>query len=125
MLYRMTKVADTLIPKARQEKLLQGLMVEIIRLTNQNDPLGVPLYPFSHRGLFPKGANASVEDRIGAPLPDGRRFDDEPTSSPPSSSIHGISVTPPMSSAIPSSEMLPPPITVHSISGTRNRMGWS
>ncbi|KAH9082174.1 hypothetical protein EDB83DRAFT_2503296 [Lactarius deliciosus] len=34
----------------RQEKLLQGLMTEIVRMTTQQQPLevGIPLYPFSH-----------------------------------------------------------------------------
>jgi hypothetical protein len=41
---------------ARQERLLQGLMREIVRLTGQKQPLqvGVPLYPFSHHSLFEK-----------------------------------------------------------------------
>ncbi|XP_006454415.1 hypothetical protein AGABI2DRAFT_214436 [Agaricus bisporus var. bisporus H97] len=40
----------------RQERLLQGLMREIVRLTGQKQPLqvGVPLYPFSHQTLFEK-----------------------------------------------------------------------
>ncbi|KAF8584497.1 hypothetical protein K439DRAFT_1346065 [Ramaria rubella] len=39
----------------RQEKLLQGLMTEILQMTTQAQPLkvGVPLYPFSHAGVFP------------------------------------------------------------------------
>ncbi|KAF8496657.1 hypothetical protein JB92DRAFT_3225901 [Gautieria morchelliformis] len=39
----------------RQEKLLQGLMAEILQMTSQAQPLkvGVPLYPFSHAGVFP------------------------------------------------------------------------
>jgi len=41
---------------ARQERLLQGLMREIVRMTAQKHPLevNVPLYPFSHRSLFQK-----------------------------------------------------------------------
>jgi len=41
----------------RQERLLQGLMKEIVRMTAQRQPLevGVPLYPFSHATLFRKG----------------------------------------------------------------------
>ncbi|KAF9240865.1 hypothetical protein BU15DRAFT_87440 [Melanogaster broomeanus] len=50
----------------RQEKLLQGLMEEIVRLTNQKRSLevGVPLYPFSHTRLF-----ASPTVTPNAPLP--------------------------------------------------------
>ncbi|EGO27168.1 hypothetical protein SERLADRAFT_366694 [Serpula lacrymans var. lacrymans S7.9] len=38
----------------RQEKLLQGLMKEIVRLTSQRQPLevGLPLFPFSHASVF-------------------------------------------------------------------------
>jgi len=58
---------------ARQEKLLQGLMSEIVRLTNQMQPLdvGVPLYPFSRETAFDKPSPTS------APLPSGSPFDDE------------------------------------------------
>lgn len=40
----------------RQERLLQGLMREIVRMTAQKQPLevGVPLFPFSHSTLFRK-----------------------------------------------------------------------
>lgn len=62
---------------ARQEKLLQGLMTEIIRMTSQMQPLevGVPLYPFSHSGLFARNANGGTHE-TGAPLPNGRTFED-------------------------------------------------
>ena len=58
---------------ARQEKLLQGLMSEIVRLTSQMQPLdvGVPLYPFSRETAFDKPSPTS------APLPSGSPFDDE------------------------------------------------
>jgi hypothetical protein len=38
----------------RQEKLLQGLMSDILQMTSQAQPLavGVPLYPFSHGTLY-------------------------------------------------------------------------
>jgi hypothetical protein len=50
---------------ARQEKLLQGLMGEIIRMTAQKQPLevGVPLYRFSHRTVFRK-------DEVAATIPE-------------------------------------------------------
>lgn len=58
----------------RQEKLLQGLMTEIVRMTTQQQPLevGIPLYPFSHAGVFSKPAPGSDEDAGHvhiAPLP--------------------------------------------------------
>lgn len=58
---------------ARQEKLLQGLMSEIVRLTSQMEPLevGVPLYPFSRETAFDKPSP------IIAPLPSGSPFEDE------------------------------------------------
>ncbi|EMD42229.1 hypothetical protein CERSUDRAFT_110761 [Gelatoporia subvermispora B] len=50
----------------RQEKMLQGLMTEIVRMTSQMQPLevGVPLYPFSRERIF-----AQSQERTGAPLP--------------------------------------------------------
>ncbi|KAG0708958.1 hypothetical protein DFH29DRAFT_1036272 [Suillus ampliporus] len=53
----------------RQEKLLQGLMREIVRLTNQKQPLevGLPLYPFSHTTLF--ATPTLPENAQMAPLP--------------------------------------------------------
>ena len=56
---------------ARQEKLLQGLMSEIVRLTSQMEPLevGVPLYPFSRETAFDKPSPTS------APLPSGSPFE--------------------------------------------------
>ena len=57
---------------ARQEKLLQGLMSEIVRITSQMQPLevGVPLYPFSRETAFDKPSPTT------APLPSGSPFDD-------------------------------------------------
>ncbi|OCH95807.1 hypothetical protein OBBRIDRAFT_767116 [Obba rivulosa] len=65
----------------RQEKLLQGLMTEIVRMTSQMQPLevGVPLYPFSHERVF-----AQSQERTGAPLPGtSQSFAEALTSSPP------------------------------------------
>lgn len=55
---------------ARQEKLLQGLMSEIVRMTTQQQPLevGIPLYPFSHARVFAKSAVGSDEDGGHVPL---------------------------------------------------------
>ncbi|KAF8912753.1 hypothetical protein CPB84DRAFT_1885361 [Gymnopilus junonius] len=58
----------------RQERLLQGLMREIVRMTAQKQPLevGVPLYPFSHTTLFRKDQPPSAPTEEGsstAPLP--------------------------------------------------------
>ncbi|KAI0639794.1 hypothetical protein C8Q77DRAFT_1214234 [Trametes polyzona] len=66
----------------RQEKLLQGLMTEIVRMTTQMQPLevGVPLYPFSHAGVFSK--ETIPTDGTGAPLPDSTQYEttsDSPT----------------------------------------------
>jgi len=75
-----------LIFLAGQEKLLQGLMSEIVRMTTQQQPLevGIPLYPFSHARVFAKSAAGSDEDggRVSiAPLPLTPSF--EETISPP------------------------------------------
>ncbi|RDB28815.1 Zinc finger transcription factor YRR1 [Hypsizygus marmoreus] len=56
----------------RQERLLQGLMREIVRMTAQKQPLevGVPLYPFSHTSLFRKDESPRPpQSEDGAPLP--------------------------------------------------------
>ncbi|KDR85087.1 hypothetical protein GALMADRAFT_233700 [Galerina marginata CBS 339.88] len=58
----------------RQERLLQGLMREIVRMTAQKQPLevGVPLYPFSHTTLWRKDEAPQVvgdESSGVAPLP--------------------------------------------------------
>ncbi|KAI0080084.1 hypothetical protein K474DRAFT_1638510 [Panus rudis PR-1116 ss-1] len=75
----------------RQEKLLQGLMTEIVRMTTQPQPLevGVPLYPFSHTTLFSKdGGGVVQQDHIENPLPDSSRFEEHTSGSP--TSLHGI-----------------------------------
>lgn len=56
----------------RQERLLQGLMREIVRMTVQEQPLevGLPLYPFSHTTLFGKDEVSQPEPQSAAvPLP--------------------------------------------------------
>ncbi|CCM05167.1 uncharacterized protein FIBRA_07376 [Fibroporia radiculosa] len=60
----------------RQEKLLQGLMTEIVCMTSQRQPLdvGVPLYPFSHAGLFSK--ESTSREPICAPLPGAHSFEE-------------------------------------------------
>ncbi|KIY62449.1 hypothetical protein CYLTODRAFT_438894 [Cylindrobasidium torrendii FP15055 ss-10] len=54
----------------RQERLLQGLMKEIVRMTAQKQPLevGVPLYPFSSNTLWRKDVSTSSDsmDQTGA-----------------------------------------------------------
>ncbi|KAF8730486.1 hypothetical protein AX14_005539 [Amanita brunnescens Koide BX004] len=62
----------------RQERLLQGLMGEIIRMTAQKQPLevGVPLYRFSHRTTFRKGEVSIMapEDNATASLSRNTRY---------------------------------------------------
>ncbi|KAG6829382.1 hypothetical protein H0H92_004650 [Tricholoma furcatifolium] len=56
----------------RQERLLQGLMREIVRMTAHKHPLevGMPLYPFSHNTLFRMDESPTmVSDDGAAPLP--------------------------------------------------------
>jgi len=74
---------------SRQEKLLQGLMREIVRMTAQKQPLevGVPLYPFSHTTLFRKdevSSRNSEEQTTVATWPASSPFEDTGIS-PPSS----------------------------------------
>lgn len=63
---------------ARQERLLQGLMGEIIRMTAQKQPLevGVPLYRFSHRIPFRKDevSDMAPENTATAPLSRNTRY---------------------------------------------------
>jgi hypothetical protein len=63
---------------ARQEKLLQGVMTEIVRMTSQMQPLevGVPLYPFSRETAFVKHAADSVMAQ-GPPLPTSSSYDED------------------------------------------------
>jgi hypothetical protein len=71
---------------ARQEKLLQGLMREIVRMTAQKQPLemGVPLYPFSHASLFASRTQSTggvEEDPAGGmPLPSSPPVEEAPCS---------------------------------------------
>ncbi|KAI0321367.1 hypothetical protein OF83DRAFT_1100013 [Amylostereum chailletii] len=63
----------------RQEKLLQGLMTEIVRMTTQQRPLdvGIPLYPFSHAGVFSKSQASDEEAPVHvAPLPVSPSFEE-------------------------------------------------
>ena len=102
----MTPVSNTTSPDnthpARQEKLLQGLMREIVRMTAQKQPLevGVPLYPFSHAGVFDKSLrhNGSDSERAPppAPLPHSSPYED-PIHSP--TSVNGVH-SPALSSAV-------------------------
>ncbi|TFY79041.1 hypothetical protein EWM64_g4966 [Hericium alpestre] len=74
----------------RQEKLLQGLMTEIVRMTTQQQPLqvGIPLYPFSHATAFAKSANG--DEPTGshiAPLPVSSPYDDEMQSQQQNASV--------------------------------------
>ena len=65
---------------ARQERLLQGLMREIVRMTAQKQPLevGVPLYPFSSSTLWSKDKPAPGEESTGAPpLPVSQPFEEQ------------------------------------------------
>ena len=63
------------VSAVRQERLLQGLMREIVRMTAQKQPLevGVPLYQFSHTSLFrTDDILRRVADGTFVPLPLGR-----------------------------------------------------
>src|SRR5579863_7190328 len=68
--YLISFAKHTLISPARQEKLLQGLMSEIVRMTTQQQPLevGIPLYPFSHAGVFSKPVPGTEEDGGHVPV---------------------------------------------------------
>jgi hypothetical protein len=56
---------------ARQERLLQELMREIVRMTAQKQPLqvGVPLYPFSHKTLFSRDEAPVLSDDSSGSVP--------------------------------------------------------
>jgi hypothetical protein len=88
---------------ARQEKILQGLMSEIVRMTTQQQPLevGIPLYPFSHARVFSKPAPGSEEDGghvSVAPLPLSPSF--EETISPPHGSPPQSNTSPPITDGL-------------------------
>jgi len=76
----------------RQEKLLQGVLAEILQLTSTHNPLSVrmPLYPFSHTRVFQNATRDTQGDIPGshiAPLPDPPEMDvDETIVVPPRSS---------------------------------------
>lgn len=77
-------------------------MTEIVRMTTQQQPLevGIPLYPFSHAGVFPKSTSARDElDNHGpglvAPLPVSSPFDDE-MSTRSSGSLSQPAMSPPI-----------------------------
>jgi len=83
---------------ARQEKLLQGLMREIVRMTAQEQPLevGVPLYPFSHAGVFDKSSSSAGSagecPTPPAPIPHSSPYGDlssSPTIVDPSPTMSG------------------------------------
>ncbi|KAF5375241.1 hypothetical protein D9758_000188 [Tetrapyrgos nigripes] len=83
----------------RQEKLLQGLMREIVRMTAQKQPLevGIPLYPFSRNTLWRKGeGNGSQtvsEDGSAIPLPVSPPYEEpgQRVSTPSMGSVQGLS----------------------------------
>jgi hypothetical protein len=91
---------------ARQERLLQGLMREIVRMTAQKHPLevNVPLYPFAHRSPFQKDQHGNpVTMDTSAPFPTGQQMYDQQgsghsmadrTLSPPNT-MGGPGLTPP------------------------------
>lgn len=65
---------------ARQERLLQGLMREIVRMTAHKQPLevGAPLYPFSSSSLWRKGnSNVPEDGTAGLPMPANTIFDED------------------------------------------------
>ena len=76
-------------------------MTEIVRLTTQMHPLemGVPLYPFSHSGVFPINKDGSAGTTPGAPLPDSSSFEDQQSVTSPSSLRSMVGGTPPMPAA--------------------------
>ncbi|KAF5390195.1 hypothetical protein D9757_002842 [Collybiopsis confluens] len=63
--------------EARQERLLQGLMREIVRMTAHKQPLevGAPLYPFSSSSLWRKGSISPEDGTAGVPMPVGPLFE--------------------------------------------------
>lgn len=73
-------------------------MTEIVRLTTQMHPLemGVPLYPFSHSGVFPINKGGSAGTASGAPLPDSSSFEDQQSLTSPASLRSMVGSTPPM-----------------------------
>lgn len=83
---------------ARQERLLQGLMREIVRMTAQKQPLevGVPLYPFSRTSLWRKDESEQgpLEDTAaGMPLPVSPPYDEPSPSQPTTGHARSASQT--------------------------------
>jgi len=77
----------------RQEKLLQGVMSDIVRMTNQMQPLevGVPLYPFSRHTAFEKQPDSAPVH--GPPLPTSSPYNNE-GASPLGASVHSVNGSP-------------------------------
>jgi hypothetical protein len=100
----------SLLLPARQEKLLQGLMSEIVRMTTQKEPLqvGIPLYPFSHARVFADAqeiAAAAAAAGVGdephiAPLPVSPPYETM-QGSPPVTAKLASSMSTPMSALSP------------------------
>ncbi|KAF9069139.1 hypothetical protein BDP27DRAFT_1522180 [Rhodocollybia butyracea] len=86
----------------RQERLLQGLMREIVRMTGHKQPLevGAPLYPFSSSSLWRKG---DEDGTAGVPMPSSSPFEKgiSSVSSPPA--------VPPNSVWMIPHDLVPPP----------------
>lgn len=77
-------------------------MSEIVRMTTQQQPLevGIPLYPFSHAGVFSKSASGNDEDGGHvplAPLPLSPSFED---AEPPHSSPAQSNTSPPIAEGL-------------------------
>ena len=68
-------------------------MTEIVRMTSHMQPLevGVPLYPFSHAGVFAKGTLAP--DPTAAPLPDSTQYPEAADSPTGVAGITGGNIT--------------------------------
>ncbi|KIO20877.1 hypothetical protein M407DRAFT_29481 [Tulasnella calospora MUT 4182] len=94
----------------RQEKLLQGLMTDITRLTSQAQPLNVsvPLYPFSRKSLYDPTFQPTIAEVVDA--------SNKSTHNPGASSIERLlnrnSTSQPNQSHVPShAAPLPAPTT--------------
>lgn len=96
-------------------------MTEIVRMTSQMHPLemGVPLYPFSHSGVFPIQKDGEAAESTGAPLPDSTSYPDDQSSSSPAS-IRGIGGTPPIAAM---GVAIPPP-QAQGQTAAMDVMGW-
>jgi hypothetical protein len=70
-------------------------MTEIVRMTTQQQPLevGIPLYPFSHAGVFSKPTEEDAGHVPVAPLPLSPSYED--TLSPSHSSPSQSNTSPP------------------------------